>query len=104
MGTQTQLQAKTTNINLHFSLKVTREGTESTTNSPAKYQASPRSLHERGEQAGPYTRRPSTSTPSISEPTSRRSSEGKSEDEKTGRTSQDGTLHVIGQEEGSLRT
>merc|ERR1711939_817817 len=52
----------------------------------------------------PYTRRPSTSTPSIPEPTSRRSSEGKSEDEKTGRTSQDGTLHVIGQEEGSLRT
>merc|ERR1712058_193655 len=76
-------------IYTHVSLKITREGTKPATHSPAKYQASTRSLHNEENKRDPYTRRPSTSTPSISEPTSRRSSEGKSEDEKTGRTSQD---------------
>lgn len=78
--------------------------------SPAKTPASPRPTaqqntnllralfleEEERRSPGPYTRRPSTSTPSQSEP--RRSQETEP------RRSQDGTLHVIGEKEGTLRS
>merc|ERR1711900_78047 len=104
MGTQTQLQEN----HKYKSTLMFRSKSPAKAPSPRPTaQQNTKLLHalfmNEENKRDPYTRRPSTSTPSISEPTSRRSSEGKSEDEKTG-TSQDGTLHVIGQEEGSLRT
>merc|ERR1711900_73996 len=102
MGTQTQLQEN----HKYKSTLMFRSKSPAKAPSPRPTaQQNTKLLHalfmNEENKRDPYTRRPSTSTPSQSEPTSRRSSEGKSEDEKTGRTSQDGTLHVIGQEEGA---